>query len=185
MPTRRVLIALPLALLAAAMLAFTQPAPATTDQPTPTPQAQSPDTRVIFIVRHADTDSGAGRDPDLTQQGLDRANRLAQTLADELLDAVYVTDTNRSRQTAEPIAKARTITPTQYPATDPKALAAMLGSLPEGANALVIAHSNTVPFIIRQLGGPKLDEIPHDDFSRLYALVLTDHQHTRTISLHY
>ncbi len=166
-----------LALVAVAAFAVWRPA-ATPDNP-------ESDTRIVFIVRHGDTDPAAGRDPDLTEQGRARAARLARVLADEPLGAVYVTDTARSRQTAVPLAGARGIEPGVYPATDTESLSDSIQALPEGAGVLVVAHSNTVPMLIARLGGPKLPDLAHDDFSRLYAVVLQDGRHIRTIELRY
>ncbi|HCT44860.1 MAG: hypothetical protein CMJ35_09290 [Phycisphaerae bacterium] len=169
------LVALSIAILFVAIaFAITRPS---TPAPAPT------DHRVVYIVRHAEKLDG--QDPDLSEAGLTRADMLAHTLGQEDLGAIFVTDTNRSRQTAAPTALAHEIKPTQYPATDAQALRAMLDALPANTNALVIAHSNTVSSIIEALGGQPIGDLPDDEYTRLYALVLSDAQLTRTLQLSY
>jgi len=140
-------------------------------------------TQVVFVVRHADTSPGEDRDPDLNERGIERAKQLASLLANEPLDAIFVTNTERSRQTAAPIALAFTLAPTQYPATDAESLREMIMQLPANTTALVVAHSNTVTMINEALGAPSVGDIPHDEFSHLYAIVLSNGEHVRTITL--
>lgn len=170
------LVALSVAILFVA-IAFVITRPAQPSVPT------TPDTRVIYIVRHAEKQSG--QDPHLNEAGLARADRLAQTLTHEQLEAVFVTDTNRSRQTASPTALAHEIVPTQYPAADAQALRAMLDALPANTNALIVAHSNTVSSIIEALGDEPIGDLPENEYTRLFAVVLTHAQHTRTLQLSY
>ncbi len=169
------LVPLSIAILFVA-IAFTITRPST---PPPAPT----DHRVVYIVRHAEKQTG--QDPALSEAGLARAQRLAQTLANEPLAAIFVTATNRSRQTAAPTALAHEIETTQYPATDAQALREMLDALPPNANALVVAHSNTVSPIIEALGAQPIGDLPEDEYTRLYALVLSNGQHTRTLQLSY
>lgn len=151
-------------------------------RPSPPPPAPS-DHRVVYIVRHAEKQDG--QDPQLSEAGLARAQQLAQTLAHEQLAAIFVTDTNRSRQTAAPTAAAQGIEPTQYPASDAQALRVMLDALPANASALVVAHSNTVSSIIEALGGEPMGDLPDDEHARFYAVMLADGGHIRTLQLAY
>lgn len=51
----------------------------------------------------------------LTSRGQDQARRLASSLAPVRLDAVYTSDLNRARETAEPVADAQGLTPIVVP----------------------------------------------------------------------
>lgn len=62
----------------------------------------------VILVRHAipvrrELESGSA-DPELSDQGLQQAELLAQYLAHEALDAVYASPMLRARQTADPVA---------------------------------------------------------------------------------
>jgi probable phosphoglycerate mutase len=50
-------------------------------------------------------------DPDLAPEGRDHAERIAQRLASERIDAIYVTTLRRTAQTAEPLARRLGLTP--------------------------------------------------------------------------
>lgn len=151
-------------------------------QPTTSPRDTS-GTRVIYVVRHAEKASGP--DPVLSEQGHTRADRLAQMLKHEPLGAVFVTDTNRSRLTGSPSSQTHAIETTTYPATDPHALRSMIDALPHDSNALVIAHSNTVSMILESLGAQSVGDLPEDEYTRVFAVVLRDGSHVRTLKLSY
>jgi broad specificity phosphatase PhoE len=63
--------------------------------------------QTIILVRHAEkaTDANEASVP-LSEAGRARATRLAQMLATAGVTAIYATETDRARQTAEPLAKA-------------------------------------------------------------------------------
>jgi 2,3-bisphosphoglycerate-dependent phosphoglycerate mutase len=79
----------------------------------------------LLIVRHgesaparpdspAPTVDGHG-DPALAPEGRDQAERLAERLAHERIDAIYVTNLRRTAETAAPLAKRLGITPVVEP----------------------------------------------------------------------
>jgi phosphohistidine phosphatase SixA len=165
-----------LALIALGTLGFTHPEP----------DANSPShAQVVFLVRHADTNPDAGRDPDLTVDGYLRANRLATMLADQTIDSIFVTDTKRSNQTAQPAADAMNIKPTLYPPMDADALANTIHGNKAITTTLIVAHSNTVPMILKALGGDEIDDLPHDEFGRLFVVILKDGDFVNTVALRY
>ncbi len=148
-----------------------------------TPPLENPpsDTRVVFLVRHADTPPDSGKDPDLTALGHTRAARLAEMLSAEPLAAIYVTATKRSHQTAAGFA----IDPTEYPALNAGALIHDIRTHPMNSAVLVVAHSNTAPMILTALGGPTIADLPHDAFDRMYAVVSQDGEFVRAIEMRY
>ncbi len=144
-----------------------------------------PTIQVIFVVRHGDTNANAGQNPNLNTAGALRAQRLATMLQAESIDAIYITKTNRSSQTAAPTANAAGIEPTTYPPLDAQALANVIVGSPANEEILVVAHSNTVPMIINALGGPALEDLEETSFDHAYAVVLRNGNHVRTIQLRY
>lgn len=166
-----------------AILGFAQPSfhkQPTTQQPT-----VIADSHIVFILRHAETDPKGGKNPSLTAQGQAHAQTLANMIQDEQLNAIFVTNTIRSMQTAAPTSAATGIATTTYPALDATGLATTIRSRDDHTATLVIAHSNTVPTIITALGGPLFEDLAHDSFDHLYAVILKDGRHVRTVQLRY
>lgn len=125
-------------------------------------------TTTVVLVRHAER--GAGADPSLTPAGQARAALLAQMLQDANLGAVYVTDTQRSRQTGTPAAQAGGLALTQYDANDAAALASAIRANHSGRTVLVVAHSNTVDDIAAALGNAGVAELTDAQFDRMFIL---------------
>ncbi len=106
--------------------------------------------KTIVLVRHAEksttgnaTDMAKG-DPELSPEGLERAERLAKAVKKYKPDVVYSTDYKRTKQTAEPIAKLRHKEVQTYdPAIQADLIPLMLNGKPK--HYLIIGHSNTTP----------------------------------------
>jgi probable phosphoglycerate mutase len=67
----------------------------------------------LLLIRHAlpvrRTVSGGRADPELAPDGLLQAEHLARYLAEETIHAIYASPLSRARQTAEPMARARSM----------------------------------------------------------------------------
>jgi broad specificity phosphatase PhoE len=116
---------------------------------TPAPEDSSVTT--FYLVRHAEKDRSeeVGNDPQLTEEGLERAQRWAEVLGLEPLDAVYSTDYQRTRQTAAPAAMANGLEITLY---EPNAFDANAWiAQHKGQRVLIVGHSNTTPMLVNQL----------------------------------
>ena len=131
--------------------------------------------QTIFIVRHAErADAGTGgattmaADPDLSEAGKARAEALVSLLKDARITAIYTTQYKRTRQTAEPLAKAIGVPVTEVPAAD---TAGLIAKLKAGGNALVVGHSNTVGRVIEQLGATDAVKLADEDYDNLFVLV--------------
>ncbi|HEY0369606.1 MAG TPA: phosphoglycerate mutase family protein [Chthoniobacterales bacterium] len=123
---------------------------------------------IIFIVRHAEKAAGPdAKDPDLSHPGLRRAEWLAATLKDAGISAVFATEFKRTQETAEPLARAAHLNVTVVPATDTNALIAKLKDLQ--GNALVVAHSNTIPEILKAFGVTTPITIGENDYTDLFV----------------
>lgn len=150
--------------VAGALLAFATPG--LTAEPTPEATSRPAEPK-IFLVRHAEkVDDAKSKDPELSEAGRARAERLATLLKDAAITSVYVTDTKRTQQTAGPISRAANIKPQIVPAADTAALLAKLKQDP--GNVLVVAHSNTIPEIIKGLGVAESLELPESDYDNLF-----------------
>jgi broad specificity phosphatase PhoE len=118
-------------------------------------------------MRHLDVPTGQ-QDPDLTDAGRARAERLAAELAPRRPAAIYVSTYKRTRQSAEPLAARLGLTPIVYDPADTPALVARVRAGP--TPALIVGHSNTVPDIVAQLGGERPADIAHDQFGDVWTV---------------
>lgn len=130
----------------------------------------------FYVMRHLQTPSGV-KDPDLTQEGQDNAALLVSWFKHDRPDVIYVSDTKRARQTAEPLARNLNIIPKIYlPSDTPGLIAAVLS---ETGTVLIVGHSNTVPEIIERLGGRRPEPLAHENFGDIWKIEGQARQTTR------
>ena len=131
-------------------------------------------TTTIVLVRHAEKALGTIDDPPLAPEGEQRAERLAQLFGDGSgagrLDAIYVTNTRRSQQTAAPLAARLHLTPVVLPSLDISGTASRLLREHHGSAVIYVGHSNTLPQLIRELSGVQIEPIAEEDFGEIYVL---------------
>jgi broad specificity phosphatase PhoE len=151
------------ALLSATVLASAATTLQATDEPVAAPAT------TIYLVRHAEK-ADTSRDPALSAAGHARARTLAHVLTDAGLDAIFVTDTQRSRETAAPTAAATGLSPAQYEGGDAAALAARIAADHDGHQVLVVGHSNTLDDIAAAFGIAGLADLEESQFDRLYVV---------------
>lgn len=131
--------------------------------------------QMVIVVRHAErADGGAGAqvgmtaapDPELSAAGKARAATLAEMLKDAGITAIYTTEYRRTRDTAAPLADLLKMSSEVISARDQAALVAKIKAHTSGA-ILVVGHSNTVPAIIKALGGPDVT-IGDNEYDNLF-----------------
>ena len=127
---------------------------------------------LVVIVRHAEKAASGGNDPDLAPAGRARADALARMLKDSGVTTVFASEFKRTQETAAPTAKSTGVAPTIVPAKDIAALVSKLHQLK--GNALVVAHSDTIPNIAKALGIDTPIQIPDDDYTELLVVTLGD-----------
>ena len=117
--------------------------------------AQKP--TVIYLVRHAEkvTTDPNNKDPLLTEKGQKRALDLAKKLKKQKLSAIYCTDYQRIKLTAQPIADKRNIAIQIYDPKNLKVFAEKVLLDNKGKKVLIVGHSNTVLETIEALGGKR------------------------------
>ena len=131
-------------------------------------------TTTVVLVRHAEKALSTIDDPPLSPEGEQRSERLAQMFGERegagRLDAIYVTNTRRTQQTAAPLAARLHLVPTVLPGADIAGSAARILSEHRGGTVLVLGHSNTLPQLVRELSGIQIEPIPENDFGEIYVL---------------
>jgi len=150
-------------------------APAAPQGDAPTAAARGPDSALttIFVVRHAEKDTLLlGSDPPLSAAGFLRAQELARVLGEAGVQAIYVTEFQRNRQTALPLASALGDSLRILRGRDFAAQAQMLKERHRGGTVLVIGHSDTVPQLVAALAGVKVRDFRTGEWDPIYVVTL-------------
>ncbi len=149
-------------------------------------------TTTVILVRHAEREpiTPATPDPPLTPAGQARAQALVQVANRAGLSAMFVTEFQRTQQTAQPVATALGITPTVVnvggnASQHAHALAQTILGSHLGQAVLIVGHSDTVPLVIEALGLTPGPAIGANDFDRVFVVVKTESGSTRLISARY
>ena len=125
------------------------------------------DAATFYLLRHAEKQTGDN--PELTVQGQKRAGRVAKLLSLSDIQAVYSTDYQRTRQTAEPIAQVKNLPVQLYNPKSLKQFAQKLIDLNE--NAIIVGHSNTTPELVNLLSGQTVPAMDEGTFNLIYQVI--------------
>jgi phosphohistidine phosphatase SixA len=137
----------------------------------------------VFLVRHAEKAANPPEDPSLLEAGSIRSQKLARVLGKAGIKAIYTSQFLRTKQTAEPLAKqlgiGSTAVPIKMSASNPREVSQeSIKELAEkvnqraGENALIVGHSNTVPEVIKALGGDVVPTIDEKEFDNLFVVTI-------------
>lgn len=131
-------------------------------------------TSTYYFIRHAEKDrtDSTDKNPHLTDIGKLRANHWSEIFGEVKFDAVYSTDYNRTKETAQPTADKNNLEITLY---DPKGIdTKSFLKATEGKTVLVVGHSNTTPaFVNKILDQKKYDDIDDSNNGNLYIVTIS------------
>jgi phosphohistidine phosphatase SixA len=124
--------------------------------------------KTVVLVRHAEKGGEpTDQDPGLSERGLERAKRLAELFGKSGVTHLFSSEYQRAQQTLVPLSSATKVIGRVVPARTPDAQLSAIESLPRGALAVVVGHSNTVPALLAKLTGGqakvKIDEATEHD----------------------
>jgi broad specificity phosphatase PhoE len=135
----------------------------------------------VYVIRHAEKQvvegevpmsaGGSADDPPLSPAGQMRAMGLAEDVPVRELDAIYVTKTKRSYDTASAVIALTGLEPIYYPPRDVDGLIARLRKR-HGERVLVVGHSNTIPALLQGLGVQEPIEIADDQYGDLWIVTV-------------
>lgn len=134
--------------------------------------------KMVILTRHAERADGAATmsapgaapvDPQLSAAGEARAQKLATMLADANITAMFTTEFRRTKDTAAPLAAKLKLTPEIVAASKAADIIAKIQAHADDI-VFVVGHSNTVPAIIKALGGPELT-IGDNEYDNLFIYV--------------
>jgi phosphohistidine phosphatase SixA len=136
----------------------------------------------VFLVRHAEKLTTPGvRDPQLTEEGVERAEALARLLESAGVTHMYSSQFIRTKSTLAPLAEATGIEVIELDAGSMEEQVKLVQGLKPGSVAVIAGHSNTIPGMVSALGGHPVDlerhpqygpMLPDDVYDRLYHVSL-------------
>jgi broad specificity phosphatase PhoE len=139
--------------------------------------------QAIFLVRHGEKVDDS-RDAALNEAGRARAARLAQLLKDAGISAVYTTDFQRTRDTAKPLAEKLNVQPIIV-SREAEDVIGRVRALGDGQNALVVAHSDTLPDILKRLGYQEKIAIANEEYDNLFIVIQSQNGAPTILRLRY
>ena len=150
----------------------------------------------VFLVRHAERADAPREDPPLLETGTLRAQLLAHILGKAGIKAIYTSQYLRTKATAEPLAKQLGIVSVaialKMSASNPRQVSS--GSINEitekiyqrpGENALIIGHGNSIPDVIKALGGDTVPTMDEKEFDDLFVVTVYAKGKARVTHLKY
>ena len=123
--------------------------------------------KAVLVVRHGEKISDT--DERLTDAGRARAQRLAKMLKDAGVTAIYSTDTERTRDTVQPLATALGLKVAIYDKGDAAFVARIHAADPDGV-VLVAGHSNSIPDLLKAFGCAADFKIAPDEYDNLFVV---------------
>jgi broad specificity phosphatase PhoE len=144
--------------------------------------------KTIILVRHAEKDVSATADPgdpDLSPEGLQRAERLVKKIKKYKPGAIYSTNYLRTLDTAEPMAKRRHKQVQIYDAKKPDELIDQIMKS-KTKRFLIVGHSNTVPSLVNLLIKKDLfHSLDESEYGTIFIVRLKKGKEPRTEILQY
>lgn len=133
-------------------------------------QSINEDFVTVYLTRHAEKKIEATPDPELSEEGLKRAEKLAWMLKDLKINTAYSTNYKRTQRTLEPLAKQNKIPLMFYEVLDMEKLSIELKKQ-FGQTIAISGHSNTIPDFVNYLIGEKrFQDLDDTDYSNLFLV---------------
>ena len=151
---------------------------------------ESQATTTVIFIRHAEKDLTQLDNPGLSDQGRVRVAELTRQLIDADviagIDAIYSTSYRRNTETVQPLAKILNLEINYYNPTENEKVLENILDNHKGKIILVVAHSNTVPILIADLGASKnVPPIAEHEYDNIYIVSIPWFGKTKTIRLRY
>ena len=127
----------------------------------------------VILVRHAEKKiEPENPDPDLTPEGLARAQEIARVFGDAGINAIYATQYKRTQQTVKPLADRIRVPVTLLDSKESDELLNRLQTTHRGQTVFIAGHSNSVPAIVSALSNERFPEIPDNEYDNLFIVTI-------------
>lgn len=127
----------------------------------------------VILVRHAEKKiESENSDPDLSPEGVVRAQEIARVFGDAGVNAIYATQYKRTQQTVKPLADRIGVRVTVLDSKQTDELVSRIQTTHRGQTIFVAGHSNSVPAIVSVLSAEKFPEIPDNEYDNLFIVTI-------------
>ncbi|NNK83858.1 MAG: histidine phosphatase family protein [Flavobacteriaceae bacterium] len=137
-------------------------------------QEEKEQTTTYYFIRHAEKNRSNkdDKDPPLVINGQLRAAKWSLVFEHVQFDAIYSTDYNRTRETAQATSEMQNVYITIYNPRDIDVKSFILDT--KGKTVLVVGHSNTTPmFVNAVIGEDKYKQINDTNNGNLYIVTIS------------
>jgi broad specificity phosphatase PhoE len=140
----------------------------------------------IILVRHAEKKIEPNNpDPDLSPEGLERAQEIARVFGETGINAIYATQYKRTQQTVKPLADRTGVAVKLLQANQTDELVNQLQTTNRGQTVFIAGHNNTVPAIVSTLSGQTYPTIPESEFDNLYIVTIYRFGKAKVVKMKY
>ncbi|MDH5597902.1 MAG: histidine phosphatase family protein [Cyclobacteriaceae bacterium] len=137
-------------------------------------RAVAQDTKII-LVRHAEKETDGTKDPNLNEEGRNRAVRLAAILKNMEVDVLYSTPYKRTQQTLIPFANQMDLTVIDYDPSNLELFAKEVKENNKGKTVVISGHSNTTPTLANLLLETQVfEQFNEEDYGNLIIVVIPE-----------
>lgn len=127
----------------------------------------------FILIRHAEKKADGSKNPELTEEGAKRAQKLVSLLQRTKVAAVYSTDYIRTRSTVEPLAKSLSLEVKIYEPFKKEPIDRMLTEY-TGKTVVICGHSNNIPWIANYLQGTEsIQDFADTDYGNMLIVTVT------------
>lgn len=138
----------------------------------------------LILIRHAEKNDSS-TDPELSEKGKLRAQKLSDLFVDVKIDKLYSTPYNRTKQTLAIVATEKDLKIETYNPSD----ISFSDNLLEnnlGKTALIVGHSNTIPNLVNSLiNENKYKQLEENEFGKIWVLTFSDKNLIDCVLLNY
>ena len=141
----------------------------------------------IILVRHAERYNiePGNQDPELTPEGLQRAEEIARVFGETGINAIYATQYKRTQQTVKPLADRTGVAVRLLQSNQTDELVNQLQTTNRGQTVFIAGHNNTVPAIVSTLSGETYPTIPESEFDNLYIVTIYRFGKAKVVKMRY
>lgn len=138
----------------------------------------------LILFRHAEKND-TSTDPELSEKGKLRAQKLSDLFVDLKIDKLYSTPYNRTKQTLAMVATEKGLKIETYNPSDISFSTTLLENN-LGKTALIVGHSNTIPNLVNLLiDEKKYKQLEENEFGKIWILTFSNKNLIDCILLNY
>ena len=139
----------------------------------------------VILIRHVEKAKDGSRNPDLTEEGKNRANRFKNLFQNAGITEIYSTNYTRTKETVSPIADELALTVKMYDPSDKNFINTILTNH-KNKTILVCGHSNTIPLLVNQLiDREKYSDLNENEYGKIYIVNLSSTTNSKVVELSY